>query len=305
MKKDKKLDYSGRESDFVGLFKRINVISSVLCALFAIVCCKITGDTSAGMYFGIAAYLICSAAYICGGWIFYFSTPYSEHDKSIIGHCFSGFDRASLLFRRGMRCLADNSLADSLRMLLGVDEYRLNTKEKAVLCFYTAVCYRNMGYPTNAAAYFIKAGENGLDIPDVRFNALRCYCRAGSIHDAENIFAEMCADDLDKVYFNCLYTEMGMMFVRADDPDNAVKYFEKSIELEMDKASATGGLAVASLLKGDLDSAMRYFRKALIANIPDRRGFIEFFRTTARDCGFEPDLESLGTYPEGRDKSIS
>ncbi len=305
MKKDKKLKYSGRESDFLGLFERINIISSVLSAVFAIVYCQITDNVRAGMYCGLAAYLISSAAYIGGGWIFYFSTPYSEHDKSIIGHCFSGFDRASLLFRRGMRCLADNSLADSLRMLLGVDEYRLNTKEKAILYFYTGVCYRNMGYPTNAAAYFIRSGENGLDIPDVRLNALRCYCRAGSIHDAENIFTEMCSDNLDRDYFNFLYTEMGMMFVRADDPDEAVKYFEKSIELDMDKASATGGLAVASLLKGDLDSGMRYFRKALIANIPDRKGFLEFFRTTAQNCGFDPDLESFGTKPGDSEKSIS
>ena len=213
------------------------------------------------------------------------SPSFSDYDERIVMGRFRGFDRASILFRRGMSRLAESHMAAALELFRNVDEYKLNTNEQAVLYYYTGVCYRNMGYPSNGASYFMKSVDCVMAHPDAMMNALRCYARAGNINDAEDVFSAMKEKNYLRDYYSFLYTEMGMMYIRADRPDDAIERFNTGIGLGLDRPSALGGIAISYMLKGDIEQSRSYFRKAVIGNIPDIEGFRDYYITIARGCG--------------------
>ena len=213
------------------------------------------------------------------------SPSFSDYDEAILDGCFKGFDRASILFRKGMSRLADSCLSAALELLRSVDDYDLTTREQAVLYYYTGICYRKMGYPSNGAAYFMKSVRCGLSHPDASMNAFRCYAAAGNIGDAEELFAEMTEKNYHVKYYDYLFTELGMMYLRADRPDDAIDRFSRGISLGMDAQSSYGGISLAYILKDDMEKSRVFYRKAMLGNIPDRDGFREYYRITARNCG--------------------
>lgn len=266
-----------------GVLKRYTAIAALIALLL------VWFGVDAGLYKNYAIIIVYFITGILPAWIWsaydWKKNTVRKYDSGIIGSCFGGIDRASLKFRKGMRFLFSGSFNASLNCFQETAEFRLTERETAVLDFYTGMCYRNMGYPTNSAQYFVKSIAEGINHPDAYLNAARGYSRAECINEAKELYDKLFELDYHKIYYDFLYTDMGMMYVRTQHPDEAIGYFNQGIEAGMDVQSAYGGLALAYLLKKDAEKSCEYYRKAVLSNLPDRESFIAYFRDSADACG--------------------
>ena len=232
------------------------------------------------------------------------SPVFSVYDEQIVNGQFRGFDRASILFRRAMDMMSDSHMAAALNCFRGTDEYKLSERERAVLYFYTGVCYRDMGYPSNGASYFMRSIECGMKHPDALLFAFRCYASAGNIGDAESVFSRLTDNNYHVKYYNFLYTEIGMMYIRADRPDDAIDRFSTGIGLGIDSASSYGGIAISYILKDDMEQSRKYFRKAVLANIRDIEGFRNYYRIIAQNCGHLSEVADIFAGDTGNSEGV-
>ncbi len=202
--------------------------------------------------------------------------------KRLIGDCFKGISRTSRLFFAGVEELSSGSFNEALSDLQEVEEQDISERERAVLCFYIGNCYRYMGYPTNAAAYYVKSIENNINEDFVSILAARCYVSNGSFSCAMNMYQSL----LDKnSHFEYIYTDMGMCCLKSQDPDKALEYFLKSIEKGKNYSFALGGCSLACLMKKDVEKSKEYYAKALINNLNDIEGFRRYYCSIAEAAG--------------------
>lgn len=220
---------------------------------------------------------------------------YARYYTSVIGKTFRGLDRASFQFRKGVRLLCERHYAAALDTLLGVEDYQLSDREKAVLFFFTGTCYRNMGYPTNSARYFVESLASGMCHPDAELGAARGYAAAGSVNEAKEFYDKLFEKNYHKLYYPFLYTDLGMMYLKAELPDEAIGCFRQGIDENMDVHSAYGGIAAAYLVKKDVRTSLEYFRRVAVSNMADFEGFIVYYINIAKThgcydevCGFVP-----------------
>lgn len=220
---------------------------------------------------------------------------YARYYSSVIGKTFRGLDRASFQFRKGVRFLCERHFAAALDTLLGVEEYSLSEREKSVLYFFTGTCYRNMGYPTNSAKYFVDSIASGMIHPDAELGAARSYAAAGSINEAKEFYDRLFEKNYHKLYYPFLYSDLGMMYLKAGLADEAIGCFQQGIDEKMDVHSAYGGIAAAWLIKDDVQKSLEYFRRVAISNMADFDGFVVYYINIAkaygcydRVCGFVP-----------------
>ncbi|MGN1415791.1 MAG: tetratricopeptide repeat protein [Oscillospiraceae bacterium] len=216
-----------------------------------------------------------------------------KKDEPLFGKTFRGLDFASFKFRKAESLHSEGHFSDAIHTYKEVEEYRLTPRETAVLYFYMGMCYRDMGYPTNAAASFERSDEVYFLRPGVLLNAERSYVDAGNFYKAEEISDRMFERKYDENYFRFLWSDRGRIFLRANVPDRAIDAFEKGLDAGLDLCGAYCGLAVAHLMKRDVPKSRSYVEKAAASGgMSGQEGFYVYYGEVAR---------SLGLFEEVRD----
>lgn len=211
---------------------------------------------------------------------------------------FKGIDFASVKFRRAVRLYNEDHFNDAIHLYKEVEEYKLRPRETAVLDFYMGLCYRDMGYPTNAAASFEKSDDTYHLHPSVLLNAERCYIEAGNFFKAEEISDRMFELGYDEERYFFLWSERGRMFLRAGEPDKAIEALETGLDKGLDLCGAYCGLAVAYLLKKDAPRSRSYAEKAAVTGgMINQQGFYPYYAEVAMSCGLFDEVRDI--IPEG------
>ncbi|MGN0607785.1 MAG: tetratricopeptide repeat protein [Oscillospiraceae bacterium] len=203
-------------------------------------------------------------------------------DTEIIGGHFGGFSKKARLFSSGFSSLKANRPDDALEDFKEIENMELSDGEKAVLSFYTGGCYRMMGYPTNAANYYLKAVEYGLDSDLAYVLAARCCVSNGCFSQAMELYDKLLERN---PMFEYIYTDMGMCCLKSGDPDKALECFEHSVSEGKNYSFALGGCSLAYLMKKDIDKSREYFSKALVNNLSDINGFRKYYCSVAEAAG--------------------
>ena len=130
-------------------------------------------------------------------------------------------------------------------------------------------------YP-NAELCYQKAIENGFEMAELPLFRARCLSETGDTEGAVAILKEII--DTDHKYSNRARCEIGHIYVRLNDGDNALKWFNEAIERHENYAEALGGAALAYTLKKDFQKGEEYLRMASINQIDDLHGFMRYFK---------------------------
>ncbi|MDR0946909.1 MAG: hypothetical protein LBM87_04070 [Ruminococcus sp.] len=215
-----------------------------------------------------------------------------ENDRRIIGDTFSGLKKSARLFSRSYKELMSGNFATALDGFNEVKAMKLSPKEKAVLFFFLGKTYELMGYPTNSANFFKDSIDQGISFDEVYIKCGRMMVACGNFSGAEDVYNELLSRE---TYLDTVYTDLGMAFLKADEPDRALEAFSSALKRNLNYAFALGGMAVAYLLKKDAENANFFYAKAVLNNIEELDGFTDYYIGIAESQGI---LESLTIKPK-------
>ena len=221
-------------------------------------------------------------------------------DEHLIGKNFGGFRRQDKLFCAGMEAYAADCPREALEYFLSVqNDFELTDSETGVLSFYLGRCYQMLDCPANAVTYYQTARAKGFSEPFSKLFEARSSSECGDFAGSLALFQDLLAHDPPKEFY-FLYTDIGYLFIKQKKPDEAEQWFRKSIDLKQNYAFALGGLAIASLQKGDFAAAQEYHYKALVNRLENAVSFRKYFDETKRlMLDAHPDWsERTGAFPE-------
>jgi tetratricopeptide (TPR) repeat protein len=211
----------------------------------------------------------------------------SWFEYRIVGDSFKGLGNKARTFRRGCSQMRYGDVSDALESFNELKTAKLVGRERAVLCFYLGRCYDVMGYPTNAANYYRESLDADIDIDEVYLITARAFTVGGNYDEAEEIYEALLSRETK---LENIYTDLGMVYIKANKPDKALETFSKSAKLHHNYSFALGGLALAYLLKSDTVNARFFFSQAIINNIDDTDGFTEYYCSVAESKGLGDEI---------------
>lgn len=215
---------------------------------------------------------------------------------------FSGFKPASRYFHKGLAAMEDHDLGMAISYFKQSEENPMTDDEHAVLSNILGVCYKVSGYPTNAALYFSKAIDLGLDTAEIYLDAARCYTAAGSYDEALECYDHL--SSLEPVP-ECVYNDIGMLWLKRGDGEKSLEYFTLSAEKHMNYSFALGGCSLACLLMKDFEKSRNYYSLAVLSGVPDISGFKEYYAEIANSVDFKADFLELNTPKNEEDEAVS
>ena len=208
----------------------------------------------------------------------YAGSVYHRYDEDIIGSAFTGMNRKSSLFEMGMEMFHQRYFGDALEIFTKIDseEYNKTNEEQGVLSFYKGRCYDLMGWAPNAVNCYENAEKFGFTIPEAPIFLARCYASNGNTSKALEIFSSLM--DTDKKYSDRMRVEIGRMYIKLNDGEKALKWFNEAIDRRESYANALGGAAIAHTLLRDFSKGEEYYRMALLNNIDDPKGYSGYYK---------------------------
>lgn len=210
-----------------------------------------------------------------------------EFDRMMIYHRFGG-GASSKKLRNAVIDMHMHNFNDALDALQEIEETEKDDARLSVIDFYIGRCYQLMGYPSNGARYFRQALDKGLKLNDTYLLTARCLTQNGSFDEAieyYNILAERNA------YFDFIYTDMGIAYLKKGDGEKALEYFTRSVDEGKNYAFALGGCSLACLQMKNLDESRKYYKRALMCNMDDINGFKIFYCNIAESVGLLDEID--------------
>ena len=203
---------------------------------------------------------------------------FHRYDEDIIGGAFTGLDRRSRIFERGVAEFHHGGFKEALEIFTELDSCGLvkSGEDQGVLSFYRGRCYHIMGIFPNAVIQYDKAKDNGFFIPEPPVFIARCCTEAGDTSRALKIYTDML--DTDQVYSCRARCEIGNIYLKLNDGRNALKWFEEAIERRESYAESLGGAAVAYNLLRDFTKGEEYYRLAMLNHVDDPMGFANYYK---------------------------
>lgn len=221
-------------------------------------------------------------------------------DEHLIGKNFGGFRKQDKLFCTGMEAYAADRPREALEYFLAVqNDFELTEAESGVLAFYLGRCYQMLDCPANAVSYYQSARAKGFSEPFAKLFEARSYAECGDFANSLAHFQDLLAND-PPAEFYFLYTDIGYLYIKQNQPEQAEEWFRKSIEQKQNYAFALGGMAIAALQKGNFAEAQDYHYKALINHLENAVGFRKYYEETKRlMLDAHPEWsEKIGAHPE-------
>lgn len=218
-------------------------------------------------------------------WLLFFSLEvrkyglkiFHRYDEDIIGGAFTGLDKKSRIFEAGVHTFHSGDFRGALDIFTELDASDLprSREEQAIVSFYRGRCYQIMGIYPNAIINYDKAEENGFTLAEMPVFRARCLAESGDTKRAVDILLKLV--DSDHQYSSRARLEIGNIYLKLNDGETALKWYNEAIERRESYASALGGAAIAYNLLKDFDKASEYFRLAMLNNIEDPHGFTNYF----------------------------
>lgn len=202
-------------------------------------------------------------------------------DHDLIGDAFSGLRKQDRLFSDAMDAYTKERARTALEHFLAVREFDLTDRELGVLSFYIGRCYQMLHCPSNAVGYYKTAREKGFSEHYAKLFEARSLAEGGDYTRSFQLFNELLENNPPEDFY-FLYTDIGFLFIRQKQPDEAEEWFEKSIEKKQNYAFALSGMAIASLQKGDFAAAQDYHYKALVNHLDEPAAFRKYYEETRR-----------------------
>lgn len=196
--------------------------------------------------------------------------------------CFNKGGTEAKLFRKANMLFEGDSVVDALNLFKDINTDKLTNREKAVLSYYIGRCYQLTGYPANAAIAYGDAIDGGYPDDLVYIFAARCESFNKNYEKSLEYYNTLLEN---KTAIDYVYTDIGMMYLKANDGAKALEAFEKSIELNVNSTFAEGGCALAYLLMGELEKSKDFYNRALLNGVDDEEGFKQYYDEVAEICG--------------------
>lgn len=206
--------------------------------------------------------------------------PAHRYDSDIIGRNFTGASRKARLFRSSVESIFAHKVNYALNGFMELDEKyadSMNDGEKALTAFYTGRCYDLMRYYPNASRYYDKASSLGMKTDVLTMLTARCKGEMGDMKEAKAIY-----DTIDKKCPLSMFvrTDIGRLYLRRNDAENALKWYQESIDNHENYAEALGGAAIANVMLHNFDKAAELYKAALLNHIPDPKSYAAYYKLT-------------------------
>ncbi|MBQ8921666.1 MAG: hypothetical protein IJ060_05850 [Oscillospiraceae bacterium] len=200
-------------------------------------------------------------------------------DEALIGNTFGGFGKPDKLFCEGMNEYVRDHPRAALECFLAVQEYELTDKETGVLSFYIGRCYQLLDCASNAAGCYETAVRNGFPRHFAKLFQARSYSECGDYERSYEAFLDLLEHDPPPEFY-FLYTDIGYLFIKQKKPEEAITWFQRSIDKRQNFAFALSGMAIANLQLGNFKEAREYRYQALINRLKDPRQFRNYYEET-------------------------
>ena len=199
-------------------------------------------------------------------------------DDDIIGNAFTGLNQRSATFGKGVELFHKGNFRNALEVFtdLGMNDDKLTVEEQRVNEFYRGRCYHILEAFPNAIICYENAREKGFDIPELPIFIARCNAENGSTRKAEELFKGLMHKDYK--YYNRIRCELGNMYLKLNDGETALKWFNEAIERREQYASALGGAAIAQTMLHNLEEGESLYRQALLNHIDDSISFTRYYK---------------------------
>lgn len=228
----------------------------------------------------IAALLVLNIISVTAVMLLYMARAPHKCDPEIIGDNFIGMGKKNKLFRQSVEDLLKfrvNKALSGFKLLEEKYCEKLTPSEKAVLNFYIARCYDIMDFRPNAARYYELATQQGLQHKILPLFYARCMGNMGDIDEAIELYTKI-LEDKNSDYRMFVRTDIGRMFLRLNDGEKALKWYEEAMEKRENYAEALGGAAIAYTMLHNFQKGEELYRAAMLNEISDAEGFADYFK---------------------------
>ena len=204
--------------------------------------------------------------------------PVHKYDNMLIGDDFAGFSKKSRAFRKGVESYHRGEFRSALEIFTDLDDPQLamDESERGILSFYRGRCYHILNCFPNAVMCYEKAKGHGFAIAELPIFTARCCAANGETERAAAILTELM--DSGKKYSRRARYEIGMIYLRLNDGENALKWFDEAIERRESYAEALGGAAIAHTLLHHIKKGEELYRLALLNNIEDSVDYTRYYK---------------------------
>ena len=200
-------------------------------------------------------------------------------DDEIIGTAFTGLNQRSATFGKGVELFHKGNFRNALEIFtdLGKNDNKLSVEEQSVNEFYRGRCYHILEACPNAVICYENALEKGFYIPELPIFIARCHAQNGYTEKAKQLYEELLTRE-DYQYSDRIRCEIGDMYLKLNEGQTALKWFEEAIQRHESYASALGGAAIAQIMLHNLKEGEALYRQALLNNIEDSIGFTRYYK---------------------------
>lgn len=206
--------------------------------------------------------------------------PAHRYDSDLIGKNFTGVSKKCRIFRSSV----ENIFARRVNMALNgfkelEENYTDNMEEgeKALVAFYTARCYDLMQYYPNASIYYSKAAGLGMKSDVLTMLTARCRGEMGDMKEAQSLYESLSPKSALRMFIR---TDIGRLYLHRNDAENALKWYQDSINRHENYAEALGGAAIANVMLHNFDKAAEQYKAALLNHIPDPKSYAVYYKLT-------------------------
>ncbi len=215
-------------------------------------------------------------------------------DNRVIGKTFNTVSSKSFYFHKGVKALHKGDFNTALDIFGELEETKIKDSWKAVLYYFHGRTYQLMGYPTNAAKYYIKSIDMRINIDDIYILTSRCYTYTGCYSEAIEFYEKLLKKN---TLIDYVLTDMGLAYLKGEMPDKALECFRRSVTEGKNYAFALGGCSLAFLQMKNIDKSREYYSRALINNMDDVDGFKEYYCRIAEAAGLleqiDPNMKTV------------
>lgn len=208
----------------------------------------------------------------------YSKNMFHRYDEDIIGKAFTGLNKKSRLFESGLELFHKGHFRSALEVFTdaGDGRFALSQEEKGVLEFFRGRCYNILGTYPNAVICYDNAAAEGFSIPVLPLFTARCCIGNGDVERAKQIYSGL----LDTDYEHCdiIRTEFGKLYLKLNDGQNALKWFQEAIDRHENYADALGGAAIAQNMLHNFKAGEELYRAALLNNISDSVNYTNYYK---------------------------
>ena len=212
--------------------------------------------------------------------LLYISKKPHKYDSELVGMNFTGFAKRNRIFEKSLAALLNGKPNYGLAGFKKIEELyldRLTESEKALLFFYIARSYDEMCFFPNAIRYYDKAKDAGFSHEIINLMYARSLENNGDIRYALAEYDKI-LNDPESMYAPYVRTDIGRMYLKQNDAETALKWYDEAIEKHENYAVALGEAAIAHTMLHRFDKGEELYRAALLNNIPNVKGYTAYYK---------------------------